>query len=86
MNSLFEKFFACRGLVAIASFDPTEYRITTYTHEYLGMIIHQDDFMITFQNQKKKVVKILKSNINQISVLLSFKNYADPTRNAQPHK
>lgn len=85
MNNLLEKIFACRGSVAIASFDPTEYSITTHTHEYLGMIIHQDDFIITFQNQKKKVVKILKSNINQIAVLLSFKNYADPTRTTQPH-
>jgi hypothetical protein len=50
--------------------DPTQYRITTNTNEYLGIIIYQDAFLIKFQSQKNKMVKILKSEINQMSVVL----------------
>jgi len=75
--------FSRRSPVATPPLDPTAYRITTNTHEYLGMIIYQDDFSIKFLSQKNKTVRILKSNINQMSVLLSSKDSAVPTLQAK---
>lgn len=57
--------------------DPTQYKIVTNTNEYVGRIIYQDDFAIKFINDKAKPVKILKSNISRIHVLIP--NYYSPT-------
>lgn len=65
------KLFSWRRLLAIPQLDTTEYRITTSTNEYLGVIIQQDDYSIKFQCQKNKAVKILKSNINKMPVVLN---------------
>lgn len=62
----------------VALLDTTEYRIITNTNEYLGIIIHQDDFSIRFQGQGKKTVKILKSNITQMSVVPGNRDIAQP--------
>ncbi|HNP07487.1 MAG TPA: hypothetical protein PKN99_07655 [Cyclobacteriaceae bacterium] len=68
------------------STDPTEYLITTHTNEYLGTIVHQDDFSIHFQSPKNKTVKILKSHINQMSVVPNNKNNAWPTHTSKSRK
>jgi hypothetical protein len=61
-------FFSKKSIAETPLLDPTEYRITTDTHEYIGLIIHQDDFSIDFQIDDK-LVKILKSSISKVSVV-----------------
>ena len=63
------KLFSWRRPLAIPQLETTEYRITTNTNEYLGVIIQQDDYSIKFQSQENKTVKILKSNINRMSAV-----------------
>lgn len=49
--------------------DPTLYLISTHRQSYCGNIIFQDDHIIKFRTQSLKPVKILKSNIRQITIL-----------------
>jgi len=80
ITKLIDGIFSWRTPVVTPLLDNTEYRIATNTHEYHGRIIYQDDFSIKFQSQKNKTVRILKSNINQMSVIPSNKNNALPIR------
>jgi hypothetical protein len=66
INSV-SSFFSRKSIAETPLLDPTEYRIITDTHEYFGLITHQDDFSIDFQVDNK-LVKILKSTIIKISV------------------
>jgi hypothetical protein len=67
-----------RDKVDFSSPDPTKYRIVTSTNEYHGTIIQQDDFSIKFQSQENKTVKILKSSINQMSVVPGSNDNINP--------
>lgn len=58
--------------------DLTEYKIATNTHEYIGTIIYQNDFVIKFQKRNNKLVKILKSNITQMVIVSNSKDYSAP--------
>jgi hypothetical protein len=49
--------------------DPTLYLISTHRQSYCGNIIYQDDHMIKFRTEALKPVKIMKSNIRQITIL-----------------
>lgn len=49
--------------------DSTNYLIVTQRQTYCGKIIFQDDTMIKFRTLELKPIKILKSNIKQISIL-----------------
>jgi hypothetical protein len=68
INKVVGGFFSRKIIAETPLLDPTEYRITTDTHEYIGLIIHQDDFSIDFQIDDK-LVKILKSSISKVSVV-----------------
>lgn len=71
ITSIANIFTWVNPVVEIALLDSTEYRITTNTNVYHGIIIYQDAFSIKFQCKKNKTVKILKSNITQMSVVLT---------------
>lgn len=49
--------------------DPTVYVVITHRQTYCGQIIFQDDTMMKFRTSNLKPVKILKSNIREISIL-----------------
>ena len=49
--------------------DPTVYQIETSMRKYCGKIIYQDDMMIKLKIAKPKSIKILKSNIERITVI-----------------
>ena len=49
--------------------DPTIYQIETSIRKYCGKIIYQDDMMIKLKIAKPKAVKILKSNIDRITIV-----------------
>jgi hypothetical protein len=53
--------------------DPTLYRIHTKTQRYTGNIAFQNDtFMkVSLTEEKQKVVKILKENIQKVEILNS---------------
>lgn len=51
--------------------DSTIYLVETIARKYCGRIIYQDDVVIKLKMAKPKVVKILKSNIEQITVVRS---------------
>lgn len=48
--------------------DPTQYRIVTNSHDYVGRIIHQDNTIIRFRTLQDKHIKIIKSNIQYIAI------------------
>lgn len=62
--------FASKPKEAISEnlLDPTVYLIVTSRQTYCGNIIFQDDTMIKFRTLALKPVKILKENIQQISI------------------
>ena len=49
--------------------DPTVYRIETASRKYCGQIIYQDDVIIKLKVAKPKQVKILKANIDRITIV-----------------
>ena len=49
--------------------DPTTYQIETISHTYCGRIQYQDDVYIKLITDKPRVVKILKENIKQITIV-----------------
>jgi hypothetical protein len=49
--------------------DPTQYRIVTSSHEYVGSIVHQDDTIIRFRTSQDKPIKIVKTNIQYITTI-----------------
>ena len=49
--------------------DSTVYLIETNTRQYCGIIIYQDDIVIRMQCAKPKMVKILKANIERITIV-----------------
>lgn len=49
--------------------DPTIYQVETSFHKYCGRIIYQDEVMIQLKSFKPKAIKILKANINKITVV-----------------
>jgi hypothetical protein len=49
--------------------DPTIYRVETSVGKYFGKIIYQDDTMMKLKLAKPKVIKILKSNIERITIV-----------------
>ena len=49
--------------------DPTVYRIETSMKKYCGKIIYQDDMMIKLKTSRAKAVKILKPNIDRITIV-----------------
>ena len=49
--------------------DPTVYQVETAVRRYCGKIIYQDDMMIKLKIAKPKPVKILKTNIERITVV-----------------
>jgi len=49
--------------------DPTVYHIETVQRKYCGKIIYQDDMMIKLKVAKPKAVKILKTNIERITIV-----------------
>ena len=51
--------------------DPTIYRIETMARKYCGRIVYQDDVVIKLKIAKPKPVKILKSNIERITIVKS---------------
>lgn len=53
--------------------DPTLYQIQTKTQQYTGNIAFQNDtFMkVMLAEEKQKVVKILKSNIEKVEIVRS---------------
>jgi hypothetical protein len=50
--------------------DTTLYWIKTKTKTYEGFIIHQSDVMIKFLSIDDKSLTILKSNIDQVKIIL----------------
>lgn len=48
--------------------DPTLYQVTTSQHQYAGRILFQDGVIIKLKVDDMKVVKILKENIQKISI------------------
>lgn len=80
------KFLSWRNPLAIPKLDTTTYKITTNTHEYVGLIIYQDDFSIKFQSQKSKLVRILKSNINEMSVVSPNEAHQVNSQSSRPYK
>jgi hypothetical protein len=52
-----------------AILDPTTYQIITTSHTYCGRIQYQDDVYIKLVTDKPRVVKILKENIIQITIV-----------------
>jgi hypothetical protein len=61
-------FFKKQSLLVAIS-DPTIYQVETHTNIYCGRIMHQDDTVIRFQSSEGKPIKILKKNINRITIL-----------------
>lgn len=49
--------------------DTTVYRIDTQTNSYLGQIFFQDDIQIKVKVEDKRVIKILKQNIQRVTVV-----------------
>ncbi len=51
--------------------DPTVYHIETTLRKYCGRIIYQDDVVIKLKSSRPKPVKIIKSNIEKITIIKS---------------
>ena len=49
--------------------DPTIYQVKTTLGNYCGKIIYQDDMMMMLKIAKPKAIKILKTNIERISMV-----------------
>ena len=49
--------------------DPTIYQVKTTLGNYCGKIIYQDDIMMMLKIAKPKAIKILKTNIEMISMV-----------------
>src|SRR5690349_21357080 len=49
--------------------DSAVYLVETSARQYCGIIIYQDDVVIRMQCAKPKLVKILKSNIERITIV-----------------
>jgi hypothetical protein len=71
MNFLrsFLEIFAPSPSVRLVVEDPTVYQIETTMRKYCGKIIYQDDMMIKLKIAKPKAIKILKSNIERITIV-----------------
>ena len=52
-----------------AVIDPTVYCVETAARNYCGVIIYQDDVVIKIKGFKPKPVKILKTNIERITIM-----------------
>ncbi len=50
--------------------DPTVYRIETTRGEHSGRIVYQDDMIINLQSLELKQIKILKSNVQRVSIIM----------------
>lgn len=66
MINAFTKLFFPEKIEPIL--DMTIYQIITNMHEYQGQIIIQDEVMLKLKDGNKKIIKVLKSNINQINI------------------
>ncbi len=49
--------------------DPTVYRVETHAHTYCGQIVFQDDVQMKLRIENHKPVKVLKANIQRISIV-----------------
>jgi|SRR5690349_20263526 len=49
--------------------DPAVYLVETSMRKYCGVIIYQDDVMIKLQCAKPRTMKILKANIERITIV-----------------
>jgi hypothetical protein len=49
--------------------DTTVYKVETRTGTHCGIISYQDDMVIWMRSTKEKPVKILKENIDRISLI-----------------
>ena len=49
--------------------DPTIYQVETTSGKYCGKIVYQDDVMMMLKIAKPKAIKILKTNIQRVSMV-----------------
>jgi hypothetical protein len=68
IKSLMELFTTSQPIRLVVE-DPAVYQIETTMRKYCGKIIYQDDMMIKLKIAKPKAVKILKSNIERITIV-----------------
>jgi hypothetical protein len=49
--------------------DTTLYQVITSSKQYCGHIVFQDDVQLKLKTDKVRIVKILKENIRQVSIV-----------------
>lgn len=72
MSSLWKSLlgvFEVNPPVKTAIEDPTIYQVKTSIGNYCGKIVYQDDVMMMLKIAKPKAIKILKSNIERITMV-----------------
>lgn len=69
MENLLNFFWIWRATPAeVQVADPTHYEVQTHTSIYRGVIVTQDNMVMRLQVANGRPVKILKENIQRISI------------------